>query len=369
MQDRFKQVVSDMNQLCLERQSEVYSMVGCIIAHEHGFFLGKPGIGKSHMINKFLESTVDANKFVKLMTAQTTVNELFGPLDINAFKQGKLSFNVEGYLADSHIAFLDEVWKSNSQCLNALLTVLEERRFDNGNQTIQAPLISCFGASNELPQDDSLKALYDRFLLRMEVKTLLQRESYRALYSGLTHSMRQVLSVNDIREANAQSSMVTMGEDVCDSMIDLVLDIGLKCKIDISPRRQVKMIRFLKALVWLDGKDKITENYFQYLLDCIWETPSQKQSVAIVLSSYLSPAVQAAKNDYDVAIALIDSAINQSNLALFIKEYHVIQEQLKTIEDKVNRGDDDSPHVERTLLVLKAAFKPLNKKYLKLRKL
>jgi MoxR-like ATPase len=35
---------------------------------------------------------------------------------------------------------------------------------------LQVPLVTLVGASNELPESEELDALYDRFLLRKEVK-------------------------------------------------------------------------------------------------------------------------------------------------------------------------------------------------------
>ena len=54
------------------------------------------------------------------------------------------------------MAFLDEVFKANSAILNALLTLLNEREFDNGTARLHTPLISVIGASNEAPTDESL---------------------------------------------------------------------------------------------------------------------------------------------------------------------------------------------------------------------
>ena len=47
---------------------------------------------------------------------------------------------MEGFLPDADVAFLDEVFKANSSILNALLTLLNERVFDNGRSRIEAPL-------------------------------------------------------------------------------------------------------------------------------------------------------------------------------------------------------------------------------------
>jgi len=61
------------------------------------------------------------------------------------------------------------VFKANSAILNSLLTLLNEREFDNGPERLKTPLIAVIGASNELPEDGEPVTLYDRFLLRYQV--------------------------------------------------------------------------------------------------------------------------------------------------------------------------------------------------------
>ena len=47
----------------------------------------------------------------------------------------------DGYLPTAEVAFIDEIFKANSAILNALLTLLNERLFDNGNQRLEVPLL------------------------------------------------------------------------------------------------------------------------------------------------------------------------------------------------------------------------------------
>jgi len=75
----------------------------------------------------------------------------------------------DGYLPQATVAFVDEVFKANSAILNTLLTILNERLFDNGADRVRVPLLCLVGASNELPESEELDALYDRFLIRRQV--------------------------------------------------------------------------------------------------------------------------------------------------------------------------------------------------------
>ena len=49
------------------------------------------------------------------------------------------------------IAFLDEIFKASSSILNALLTILNERKYHNGAEVQDVPMQALIAASNELP--------------------------------------------------------------------------------------------------------------------------------------------------------------------------------------------------------------------------
>lgn len=114
--------------------------------------------------------------FLRAAVAQ----ELFGPLSMRALEEDKYVRQTRGYLPEAQVAFIDEIFKANSAILNTLLTVLNERLFDNGSQRVKVPLISMVGASNELPESEELDALYDRFLVRKQVQQVTA--------SGETHT-------------------------------------------------------------------------------------------------------------------------------------------------------------------------------------
>jgi MoxR-like ATPase len=94
---------------------------------------------------------------------------LFGPLSIKALEEDRYERHTAGFLPEASIAFIDEVFKANSAILNALLTLLNEREFDNGSGRQACPLISAIGATNEVPEDEVGEAFFDRFLVRLPI--------------------------------------------------------------------------------------------------------------------------------------------------------------------------------------------------------
>ena len=77
---------------------------------------------------------------------------------------------------------LDEIFKASSAILNSLLTILNEHKYHNGKEIVDLPFLSVFGASNELPEEDeSLEALYDRFLFRYRLTYIQEDENFKNL--------------------------------------------------------------------------------------------------------------------------------------------------------------------------------------------
>src|SRR5215813_11654961 len=123
---RLAQLARTLESRFLGKDEVIRLLLISVVAGEHAVLVGPPGTAKSALVRTFAR-LLDASYFEYLLTRFTEPNEIFGPVDIAAFRAGRYARRTEGMLPDAEIVFLDEVFKSNSAILNALLTLLNER--------------------------------------------------------------------------------------------------------------------------------------------------------------------------------------------------------------------------------------------------
>lgn len=153
-------------------RDEVVDLIAlAAVAGEHLFLYGPHGTAKSLLVRSFA-AKVRCRYFEYLLTRFSEPSEIFGPIDLVKLREGSVTTVVTGMLPEAEFAFLDELFNANSAILNNLLTVLNERTYRRGVESHRLPLITAFAASNHLPEDDALQALFDRFLLRCSVQAL-----------------------------------------------------------------------------------------------------------------------------------------------------------------------------------------------------
>src|SRR6185437_13940341 len=91
--------------------------------------------------------------------------------------------------------------------------ILNERRFFTGAASIRVPLSSLYGATNEVPNDDALGAVFDRFLVRASSENLDSFHFHGLVERGLRGEMELLTSQSGGGEAEAQvKPLVTLSE-------------------------------------------------------------------------------------------------------------------------------------------------------------
>jgi MoxR-like ATPase len=294
---RFQEAARVLGGSFLDKQEIIRLLLVSVIAGEHMLIVGPPGTAKSAIVRLFTR-LIDGRYFEYLLTRFTEPNELFGPVDIKQFREGTYTRRTERMLPEAEIVFLDEIFKSNSAILNSLLTLLNERRFANGANVTKVPLISLFAASNEVPNDENLAAVFDRFLIRVVSDNLDSYHFHNLVQKGLANEVAQitgrapvsgpVFRAEDLHRLHSGfDRWLTFSEDFLAKYKGLIFQIRSE-GISVSDRRVVKLLKLFAASALFDGRAQAHDGDF-FILKHIWNNLDQVE----LLEEIVNPVVDA----------------------------------------------------------------------------
>lgn len=291
IRDRIEALLSHLNRGVYEKETAIQLALLTAIAGESIFMLGAPGVAKSLVARRLKLAFKDARAFEYLMSRFSTPDEIFGPVSISKLKnEDKYERIVSGYLPAADVVFLDEIWKAGPSIQNALLTVLNEKIYRNGDREEKVPIKGIISASNELPsRGEGLEALWDRFLVRILVEGIQERGHFEDMICmvqdagsvGLDPSLQ--ISAEEYAECSTLIDMVSVRADI------LQIIHTIRCYIQrynekqedpsrelyISDRRWRKIIRLLRTSAYLNGRDAVDLMDCFLIQYCIWDEPSQ----------------------------------------------------------------------------------------------
>lgn len=264
----------------MERSEEAHGLSLAALSGHHLFFIGPPGTAKSAMVRWYTAHIDGARYFNWLLTRFSTPEELFGPVDLQALKNGSYRRITLGKLPEADVAFLDETFKGNSAILNSLLSVLQERIYHNDGQPIRCPLIFAVGASNELPEaDESLSALYDRFLLRYNCGYIKDEGKFvELLKNAIGTPYAGKITLAQLQEARQEVQALPVGQDMIQALAELRRALRSSGFVP-SDRRFVQSLDVLRAEAWLRGDKQVEPDCLEVGAAIFWDKPEDARKV------------------------------------------------------------------------------------------
>ncbi|HLW65691.1 MAG TPA: AAA family ATPase [Gemmataceae bacterium] len=271
-----------LNRFFVDKQDIIDLMVVAAIAQEPLLLVGPPGTAKSDMVLKFKDALGLGSEdyFEYMLTRFTEPSEIIGPIDINELRNGRYIRREQGKLPTARLAFLDEIFKSNSAILNILLTIINEKKFYQDGIPVPVKLRILFAATNEVPEQGELAALKDRFVLKIESRSVqdefftelidngLQSESWRGLnqrpWAEGHCTLEDLLKANryltymfarkieDGRHSEEQNDRnLFFPPDVFREFQRIVKTLVREDRIFISDRKLVKLYKLFRVRSWL----------------------------------------------------------------------------------------------------------------------
>lgn len=281
LRGRLNRFRESLGRFFVHKQEIIDLMVVAAVAQEPLLLVGPPGTAKSDLVLKFKDALglSEGDYFEYMLTRFTEPSEIIGAIDIAELKEGRYIRRKEGKLPTAKLAFLDEIFKSNSAILNILLTIINERKFYQEGKPEPVPLRILFAATNEIPEQGELAALKDRFVLKVQSRPVQDEFFTELIDAGLQGEAQKGLSqkpwaeghasLDDFLKANRyltflfgrrQSDLsgderndrdLFFPADVFREFQRLVKTLVREDKIFISDRKLVKLYKLFRVRAWL----------------------------------------------------------------------------------------------------------------------
>lgn len=300
---RFVAIRDAMCATYFERQDAVECIVLSALCQQHPLLLGPPGTGKSHLLTSLTRCIGGARLFSTLLTKFSTEDEVCGPAKLSALKQDRFERSTDGHLPGVELAFIDETFKANSAVLNSMLSVLNERIYKGQ----PSPLRMAVGASNEMPEDETLGALWDRFLLRHTVEYVQGPAAWKdMLRARPTFAVPATITLAEWDAAVADARQVVVPDKVLDELERVkhkLADDG----IVVSDRRWIQLLSVLQAAAWLEDSPEVDLDHLWSLRFGLWSKQDERGRVEAALRTVDMGPAREAIDIIDEAMRLYES--------------------------------------------------------------
>lgn len=326
--EKISQILQGLSKGIYEKEEVIRLALLAAVAGESIFLLGPPGVAKSLIARRLKYAFKDGKSFEYLMSRFSTPDEIFGPVSIRKLKdEDRYERLTEKYLPGSNIVFLDEIWKAGPSIQNALLTILNEKIYRNGEQEIQVDIKCILSASNELPaHSEGLEALWDRFLIRYVITEIREKGNF----------LNMILNTEDVFQDHIGSEMKISNAELeaWDEQINAVelpsevlntIQL-LKHRIEehdnkhpeqpfaIFDRRWKKAVRLLRTSAFLNGRTQADLMDCFLLVHCLWSHPWQMEKLKEMLAEIVR------KHGYSIALNLTTARREIEELEEEVKE-------------------------------------------------
>lgn len=326
-----------MNERVFERQSETDGILLTILSGLSCLFLGDVGTAKTYHI-RMASQLMGLTTFDILLSETTRPDHIFGPPDIPALAKGSQYTKTKGYAPDAEVLFFDEVFKANAIVLNPMLWLWNEHLYRNGDLgVVKCPTMATFAASNEIPTDAGLRAIYDRLAFRFEVSYMREQANVKKMitaFLGDKPITKPLLTRDEVLKLRAYVVNVDVPDEVKEAAIKTREQIQIACGVKISDRRLAWAFRAIQASAIMNGRPVALIQDTEVLANLFWDTPDQQSKVQAIVYSNASSDISDVLSYDELAENVWHTALKSGDMSGATKKLQKLLDSVKGFKTK-----------------------------------
>ncbi len=260
-----------INENIIGREEIITQAIYAILTGEHMLLLSRTGMAKTYLANSIFNIFEGARIFASQASKDQTPDNYFGPYNIDEFRKGRIRHNIKGSIIEANLVFLDEFFDASDVVLRSLLSVLNERKFINGSEQIDAAVHTAIATANYMRLNEVTEAVLDRFTYKsiipednnvysqLRIDKIYTKQKGEPSEPDKKIYFNQIIFLNEIITNRHKSIKVVVPEFVS-FMKNVFVNrfVGEMRKHDsnffISPRKQAKLNDFLRAAALIKGR-------------------------------------------------------------------------------------------------------------------
>jgi MoxR-like ATPase len=294
---RLNKIISYLARTHKEREGLAHTAAVAAVARQHLLMLSKAGTGKSYLVDDFARHIDGAHLFKVAVDEGTVPDEILGDPNVKALvENGQMLRNTRNKLPEAEIAFIDEFFNANTPTLHAVMPILNERIFTNGDaEPAPIPLRFAWAATNKLTEDPDLAAVMDRLHHRVLVEYVKSDGLMRDLITESLH--RRVngwaapvatVTLEELDGAHDEAMALPMSEQAWVALFDVKKALERE-GMEISTRRWVEVVAAAHAAAWLAGHSEVEVRDLVIMVDMLWRTVDEIDKVRRVVMDRVDP--------------------------------------------------------------------------------
>jgi len=345
----------DLRLQVLDQDEAIDLVLTAVAMNDHIALVGPQGEAKTLLAQRVAQY-LPGSYYYHLLTRFSTPDEVLGHYSLAKLQQDIYERRTDDKAPEAELVVLDEVFKANSPMLNSLLGLMNERVVDG----IDCKLRTLVGLSNEWPRaidslnrvgdDESLLPLWDRFVMRIEIKQPQSDDTFRAVMRNqLPTPSASPLTDKDLDIITEEVNRLhrTLPKAIVDALLEVKAELMTK-GIQVSTRRWYKASRVLCAYAVVLGDNVVKFQHLKVLRHVLWQVASQRAAVEDAVMQSGAPETQVALSIEAACAKAVEAfrKMDKSNTDRPLQR-HDLMKNLKANATELQRILDDKKTVDR----------------------